>query len=97
MKNRLYRFLLLGVIGLATAGLIAYVQIQTEKVKVIEGPSIVSKNFGGPLNLIDQDGNNFTNQNFEEGQYRLIYFGFTYCTQWIIHHSFISLAHKTIY
>ncbi len=79
MKNRLYRFLLLGVIGLATAGLIAYVQIQTDENTRVIKPTIVQKNFGGSLDLIDQNKEKFTNQDFEEDQYRLIYFGFTYC------------------
>tara|TARA_B100000508_G_C11421134_1_gene258403 strand:- start:398 stop:1003 length:606 start_codon:yes stop_codon:yes gene_type:complete len=77
IKNKLFRFLLLVVIGLAVAGLITYMQIKSEKTSA--QTSIVASNFGGPLNLIDHQGKIFTNKDFEGGQYRLIYFGFTYC------------------
>ncbi len=34
--------------------------------------------FGGPFSLTDQNGKTITEKSFE-GQYKLIYFGFTYC------------------
>lgn len=39
---------------------------------------VVSGAFGGDYTLVDQDGHTVTNAAFE-GQYQLIYFGFTYC------------------
>ena len=77
IKNKLFRSLLLLVIGLAIAGLIAYAQIKSEG--SLSKDSVVASNFGGPLDLIDHQGKPFTDKNFAEGQYRLIYFGFTYC------------------
>lgn len=77
IKYRMFRFVLFGVIGLAIGGLISLYQINAEK--KIEGQSIVASNFGGPLDLIDQDGKPFTDADFEADKYRLIYFGFTYC------------------
>lgn len=77
IKNRILRTLLLVVIGLAIAGLIAYVQIKNET--SVSPTSVMVQNFGGNLDLITEDGNPFTEDDFNEGQYRLIYFGFTYC------------------
>lgn len=77
IKSKLFHFTLLVVIGLAVAGSIAYVQIRAETASFEK--SIVASDFGGPLDLIDQDSKKFTDKDFEEGQYRLIYFGFTYC------------------
>jgi protein SCO1/2 len=77
IKTKLFKKFLLVVIGLALAGLIAYAQIKSEEGS--SRPSIVASNFGGPLDLIDQTGKPFTQDNFEDGKYRLIYFGFTYC------------------
>ena len=77
IKNKILRFTLLVVIGLAIAGSIAYLQIKSETSPASR--SVVAKNFGGPLDLVNQDGKKFTDKDFEEGQYRLIYFGFTYC------------------
>lgn len=75
-KTRLIRILILSVIGLAIAGLIAFSQIQNEGGKRTSG--VVAKNFGGDFTLIDQDGKTVTQDDFK-GQYRLIYFGFTFC------------------
>ncbi|HPD82981.1 MAG: SCO family protein [Alphaproteobacteria bacterium] len=77
IKNKIFRFTLLVVIGLAIAGSIAYVQISSDASK--KQKSVVASDFGGPLHLVDQNGKIFTDKDFEAGQYRLIYFGFTYC------------------
>ena len=77
MNKKQSKYFLLVVIGLALAGLIAYAQIKSEE--GTSKPSIVASNFGGPLDLIDETGEKFTDDNFENGKYRLIYFGFTYC------------------
>jgi protein SCO1/2 len=74
IKNKFFlRFTLL-VIGLAIASLIAYVQIKNEQ----KGPLIMASNFAGPINLIDQNNQKFTQEDLK-GSYSLIYFGFTYC------------------
>jgi protein SCO1/2 len=39
---------------------------------------VASGKFGGPFTLVDQDGTPFTDKDLE-GQYALLYFGFTYC------------------
>lgn len=73
IKQRFIRIFFLLVVGLAIASLIAYFQIKAES-----GGAIVSKNFGGPYTLVDHTGKQVTDQDFKD-QYRLIYFGFTYC------------------
>jgi protein SCO1/2 len=76
-KTKLYKKFLLVVIGLALAGLIAYAQIKSENNPSTS--SVVASNFGGPLDLTDHTGKPFTQDSFESGKHRLIYFGFTYC------------------
>ena len=73
-KQRLTKLLLSFVIGLALAGLISVYQIKAERSK----QNVVAKNFGGEFTLTDHTGKQVTDKDFE-GQYRLIYFGFTYC------------------
>ena len=77
MKNRLFRIFIFGLIGLAIGSLISFYQEKSDQ--KIDGQSIVASNFGGPLDLIDQDSKPFTDNDFEDGKFRLIYFGFTYC------------------
>lgn len=79
-KARLIRTSLLLVVGLAIASLIAFYQIKSESKDsaTSHNKNIVSKNFGGPFTLTDHTGKAVTDQDYE-GQYRLIYFGFTYC------------------
>lgn len=43
-----------------------------------EAPPLAGASIGGPFTLVNQDGQQVSNTDFE-GQYRLIYFGFTYC------------------
>lgn len=74
MTNRYFRISFLLVVGLAIASLIAYSQIKSEK----GGNHIVATNFGGPFTLTNQNGKTVTEEIFKN-QYRLIYFGFTYC------------------
>ena len=84
MKKRLFKILTIVFISLAIAGAIAAYQIQNEENErlISQGektqPKIVSKNFGGDFTLINQDGETVTQDDFNN-QYRLIYFGFTYC------------------
>jgi protein SCO1/2 len=77
IKKRLLRIFIFGVIGLTLAGLITYMQVQNEFNP--KNSAVVTKNFAGPINLTDENGEVFTDDNFQKGQYRLIYFGFTYC------------------
>lgn len=73
-KQRLLKFLIILLISLGLSGLIAFYQIKSDDI----GSGVVAKNFGGPFTLTDHTGKTVTDQNFN-GQYRLIYFGFTYC------------------
>lgn len=73
-KHKYLRSFILLVVGLAIASLIAYVQIKSESKPSL----VVAENFGGPFTLIDTNGKTVTEKDFEN-QYRLIYFGFTYC------------------
>lgn len=43
-----------------------------------DAPPLEGARLGGPFTLTDQDGRQVTDQQFD-GQYRLVYFGFTYC------------------
>ena len=72
-KNRLIRTIIILVLGLGIAAAIAAYQISNEK-----KPHMVSENFGGPFTLTNQNGETVTQEDFEN-EYRLIYFGFTYC------------------
>ncbi|NQZ13788.1 MAG: SCO family protein [Alphaproteobacteria bacterium] len=74
-KNRLIRTLVIIVIGVLIGGLTTLYQIKSENGA---STSYVAKNFGGSFNLIDHTGKEVTDKDFS-GQYRLIYFGFTYC------------------
>ena len=71
--NFMTRIIIILVLGLGISGVIAYSQIKNETTM-----KVVEKNFGGPFTLTDQDGKEVTEKDYE-GQYRLIYFGFTYC------------------
>lgn len=74
-KQRFIRVLLTLVIGLAIAGLIAMYQIKSEE---NTSTYVAVENFGGPFTLKNHLGETVTHKDFED-QYRLIYFGFTYC------------------
>ena len=43
-----------------------------------ETPPLQGAKIGGPFTLTNQDGGRTSNSQFD-GQYRLVYFGFTYC------------------
>ena len=67
-----FRIALILIVGLSVAGLIAYTQIKGERA------SVVSSNFGGEYNLTTHLGTRVSDKDYKD-QYRLIYFGFTYC------------------
>lgn len=43
-----------------------------------EAPPLAGAAIGGPFTLVDQDGHQVSNSDFD-GRYRLVYFGYTYC------------------
>ncbi len=70
---------LAAIAGLLVAALIGYWQSMPKD----EGGStsliaVTNDTFGGPFSLTDQNGNTVTDKSFED-QYKLIYFGFTFC------------------
>ena len=80
MKKRLIRLLVLSVFALTVAAVIALIQIKndTHMRRGENTTSVAVANFGGDFTLKNQDGVTVTQDDFK-GQYRLIYFGFTYC------------------
>lgn len=82
IKKRIIRTLILAAIGLVIGGGISYMQIQKEQSLLQRGPktsvAMPGIALGGPFTLVNQSGENVTEKNFE-GDYKLIYFGFTYC------------------
>ena len=80
-KSHIIRIAVILIVGLGTAAFIANNQIQRAEPsyqKPIKRPDVVSKNFGGAFTLTNHLGQSVTHQDFDN-QYRLIYFGFTYC------------------
>lgn len=82
VKRRLLRTAILAMIGLVIGGAIAYTQIISEQNSAAEtastSGSMAGVSLGGPFELIDHNGDSVTQANYD-GQYKLIYFGFTYC------------------
>jgi protein SCO1/2 len=81
-KARLKRTALLSFLALAVGAGAGYLQIQTAKKPQNNAESkpmeIAGADIGGPYMLVDQTGKTVTEKNYA-GQYKLIYFGFTYC------------------
>ena len=85
-KKRLIRTLVLCLIGLGIGAAIAFYQISNESAVIIkQGQSKASPSeamagvgIGGPFELSDHTGVTVTQADYD-GQYKLIYFGFTYC------------------
>lgn len=80
IKKRLLRTFVLALIGLAIGGAIAYIQIQAEEnaADIQPASSMAGVSLGGPFELTDNTGKLVTEAEYD-GQYKLIYFGFTYC------------------
>ncbi|MCB1530846.1 MAG: SCO family protein [Rhodospirillales bacterium] len=79
MKTHLKKIILMAAIGAGLAVLGAWAYVWFDKTAV--APSVLSvqaENFGGPFSLTDHNGKPVTDRDFS-GQYRLIYFGFTFC------------------
>lgn len=77
IKKRLLRTFLYILIGISIGGITTLYQIKNEK-KSTNAPSIVATNFGGEFELTNHLGEAVTDKDFSN-QYRLVYFGFTYC------------------
>lgn len=85
-KKRILRTLVLALIGLGIGAAIAFYQISNEPAVIIkQGESKASPSeamagvgIGGPFELNDHTGKSVTEADYD-GQYKLIYFGFTYC------------------
>lgn len=80
IKKRLLRTFVLALIGLAIGGAIAYTQIKSEEnaADIQPASSMAGVNLGGPFELTDHTNKAVTEAEYD-GQYKLIYFGFTYC------------------
>ncbi len=86
IKKRLTRTLIFSIIALVIGGGVGYVQVQMQDARVVkhdskadpEASSIAGLQVGGPFSLTNQDGEAVTEKNYD-GQYKFIYFGFTYC------------------
>jgi len=87
IKARLVRTFVFSVIALVIGGGVAWWQISTQSARVISSSSretsekptqIAGLNIGGAFTLTDHHGQKVTEQSYPE-QYKLIYFGFTYC------------------
>ncbi len=87
IKNRLKRTAILCLLAFAIMGGITFYQIQNRMAQITPKPGqtierpvsqIAGLNIGGPFNLIDHNGNEVTEKDYED-KHKLIYFGFTYC------------------
>lgn len=81
-KNRLIRTLILALIGLISGGGIAYYQIQNDvgasRTVGSSKTAMPGVKIGGDFTLTGVDGAQISSSAWD-GQYKLIYFGFTYC------------------
>lgn len=80
-KSRLKRTALFSLAALAIGATVAFVQIRLELRNEGAMPStmnVAGADIGGPFSLVDGDGKTVTEKDFA-GEYKLIYFGFTYC------------------
>ena len=86
IKKRLIRTFIFSLVALIIGGAVGWVQIQMQSARVTtkEGKPaetafpMAGLQIGGPFSLTDHTGADVTEKNYE-GQYKLIYFGFTYC------------------
>ncbi|PZQ47243.1 MAG: SCO family protein [Micavibrio aeruginosavorus] len=78
-QTRMIILLLAALAGLVLAGAIAYFQLSAD-VKSEPGDliAVTSDAFGGPFSLVDQNNQPVSEKSWPD-QYKLIYFGFTYC------------------
>lgn len=79
-KKRLMRTALMSFVALIVGAGIGFYQIQNQNAAVVSKGSsdVAGIKIGGPFELIDHNEQTVTEKNYA-GQYKLIYFGFTYC------------------
>lgn len=75
IKKRVIRTLVIVAIGLIVGALLGLQEIANtpHPTQAVAGVKV-----GGPFSLVNQDGQTVTQDTYK-GQYKLIYFGFTYC------------------
>lgn len=77
-KQRMIPILLAAVAGLILAGVFAYFAPKQAPQDANTLMAVTEDAFGGPFTMTDHNGKTVTEKDFA-GQYRLIFFGFTYC------------------
>lgn len=75
--RRLKRIFLITIGALCFAALVAFIQVRLETADAVH-TDFVAEDFGGPFTLTDHTGKKVTEKDYE-GQWRLVYFGFTFC------------------
>ena len=84
IKKRLLRTFIFSVIALCIGMGAGWLQVQMQSARTITKDAritnspIAGLNIGGPFSLTDHTGAEVTEKTYD-GQYKLIYFGFTYC------------------
>jgi len=78
MSRRFIRIGLIAITALVIAAGIVWFQAPGKDQSLNSLKPLAGDNFGGAFTLTDHNGNEVTDQDFT-GQYRLIYFGFTFC------------------
>ena len=86
MKQRILRTMILSFMALAVGAGVAWYQVRFEEARVTQkGEASAQKplpvaglKIGGPFSLTDHTGKAVTEKDYA-GQYKLTYFGFTYC------------------
>jgi len=86
IKKRLLRTLIFSLIALVIGAGVGWVQIQMQSARITTKDGkpmetampMAGLQIGGPFSLTDHTGADVTEKNYD-GQYKLIYFGFTYC------------------
>lgn len=84
IKKRLVRTFVLSLVALVIGVGVGWMQIQMNQARTVSKGStpsdapIAGLNIGGPFNLSAHTGDEVTEKTYD-GNYKLIYFGFTYC------------------
>lgn len=85
IKNRIVRIFILSIIAILIGAVTAFYQVKFQTARVMsEGDvakgamPVAGLDIGGPFTLTNHLGEAVTQKNYT-GQYKLIYFGFTYC------------------
>lgn len=78
IQLRIVMIVLAVVAGLVLAGVFAAFQKPDGQGRTPRLIAVTSDEFAGPFTVVDQDGKTITEKDYA-GQYKLIYFGFTFC------------------